>query len=84
MNQQEQEQIHSLSLVHRFKMEKDISKRTVIVLLVLTILVTGLGVWTVMERLSISEEEPVTQLGSSAGQVRLTILPQPELEQEQT
>lgn len=65
-------------------MEKDISKRTVIVLLVLTILVSGLGVWTVMERLSISEEEPVTQLSSSAGQVRLTILPQPELEQEQT
>ena len=64
-------------------MERDISKKTVIVLLILTILVTGLGVWTVMERLSISEEKQTPLTDSSTGELSITILPRAE-EVEQT
>ena len=51
------------------EMEKDVPRRTVMVLLVITIIVTALGAWTVLDRMSYSQAEP-----KSAGQVSLTII----------
>ena len=62
-------------------MERDVSKKTVIILLVLTIIVSVLGMWTVMERLSLSQQLDEDLSGSGTGQVRLTILPAENSEQ---
>ena len=59
-------------------MEKDISKKTVVVLLILTIIVAVLGMWTVLERLSISQKFEQQTTGSGTGHVKLTILPNQE------
>jgi len=56
-------------------MERDISKKTVVVLLILTIIVAALGMWTVLERLSLSQKFEQQTTGSATGQVKLTILP---------
>lgn len=56
----------------------DISKKTVIILLVLTIIVSVLGAWTVLERLSLSEELEQQTTDLAAAQVKLTILPAEE------
>ncbi|NQV09353.1 hypothetical protein HQ529_05885 [Candidatus Woesearchaeota archaeon] len=56
-------------------MDKDISKKTVIVLLILTIIVSVLGMWTVLERLSLSEQIEQDMTGAAVGHVKLTILP---------
>ena len=54
--------------------EKDIPKTTIIVLLVLTILVSVIGTWTVMESINIKEASPVQKtIGSADATIGLNI-----------
>ena len=53
--------------------EKDVSKKTVVVLLVITIIVSALGVWTVLDKMN-NVERPAAQ--NLNGEVSLVIIPQ--------
>jgi len=55
-------------------MEKDIPKATIAVLLVLTILVSVIGTWTVLESISIKEASPVQKtVGAGDGNIKLSL-----------
>ena len=55
-------------------MAKDIPKATIAVLLVLTILVSIIGTWTVLESISIKEATPIEKtVPTSEGNIRLSI-----------
>ena len=55
-------------------MAKDIPKATIAVLLVLTILVSIIGTWTVLEAISIKEATPAEKtVGSSEGNIKFAI-----------
>ncbi len=49
-------------------MEKDIPKATIIVLLVLTVLVSVIGTWTVLESISIKETSPAQKTAGSTNE----------------
>jgi len=55
-------------------MAKEVSKISIIILLVLVVLVALLGVWTVLEKQT-TMEKPTKTRSSSAGEVRVVILP---------
>jgi len=56
-------------------MAKDIPKATIAVLLVLTILVSIIGTWTVLESISIKESSSFEKgVGTTGGEVRLNII----------
>ena len=60
-------------------MVRDIPKATIAVLLVLTILVSIIGTWTVLEAVSVKEATPVEKtVGAVEGNVRFTIEEKPE------
>jgi len=62
-------------------MEKDIPKATIAVLLVLTILVSIIGTWTVLESISVKEATSLPAektAGAAEGNVRFTIEEKPE------
>jgi len=60
-------------------MEKDIPKATIAVLLVLTILVSVIGTWTVLGSISIKEATPVERtVGTSSGNIKFAIEEKPE------
>lgn len=55
-------------------MTKDIPKATIAVLLVLTILVSVIGTWTVLESISIKEATPVERTSTtSEGNIKFTV-----------
>ena len=55
-------------------MAKDIPKATIAVLLVLTILVSIIGTWTVLEAISVKEETPIEKIvGASEGDIKFTL-----------
>lgn len=62
-------------------MAEDIPKATIAVLLVLTILVSIIGTWTVLESISVKETAPLPAektAGAAEGNVRFTIEEKPE------
>jgi len=60
-------------------MANDIPKATIAVLLVLTILVSIIGTWTVLESISIKEATPAERIsGTSEGNIRFTLEEKPE------
>lgn len=55
-------------------MAKDIPKATIAVLLVLTILVSIIGTWTVLESISIKEATPTEKtIGAGDGNIKFSI-----------
>ncbi len=67
-------------------MAEDIPKATIAVLLVLTILVSVIGTWTVLESISIKENTtPIKKIvRASEGNVKFTIEEKPELLENNT
>ena len=60
-------------------MAKDIPKATIAVLLVLTILVSIIGTWTVLESINIKETTPTERtVGAAEGNIKFTIEEKPE------
>ena len=60
-------------------MEKDVPKATIIVLLVLTILVSIIGTWTVLESISIKEASPAQKtVGSTNNDIEFNMENAPE------
>ena len=62
-------------------MAEDIPKATIAVLLVLIILVSIIGTWTVLESISIKEATPLSvekAVGAAEGNIRFTIEEKPE------
>jgi len=57
-------------------MADDISRRAVIVLVLLTLAASALGTWTVLD--AVSEFRPQATAGTAEGEARLTILPPAE------
>jgi hypothetical protein len=55
-------------------MAKDIPKATIAVLLILTILVSIIGTWTVLESISVKEATPIEKIvGASEGNIKFTL-----------
>ena len=64
-------------------MEKDIPKATIAVLLVLTILVSIIGTWTVLESISIKESSSFEKrVKTTGGDVKLNIIEPPEIKED--
>ena len=64
-------------------MAKDIPKATITVLLVLTILVSIIGTWTVLESISIKETSSFEKrVGTIGGEVKLNIIEPPETKED--
>lgn len=53
----------------------DVSKRTVLVLLVITVLVSVVGTWTVLNSMDSTHVEWTAKGEPSAGQIKLNVLP---------
>ena len=64
-------------------MAKDIPKATIAVLLVLTILVSIIGTWTVLEAISIKEATPAEKtISASEGNIRLNLEESQEIKED--
>ncbi len=50
---------------------KDVSKKTIVTLLVITILVVALGIWTVLDRMNAQSDK----VSTTTGQVSMNIIP---------
>ena len=57
-----------------------ISKAAIALLLLLVIVISIIGTWTVLEAAGISEaQQPVSETRNAGGNIELTILPQPKM-----
>jgi len=52
--------------------KEDIPKKTVLVLLVMTMVIVALGIWTVLDRMNYNQINPKTSAG---GEIKIKILP---------